>query len=120
MATTAELAATTPRYARDGYDFIVRAVNFTAEKFSRRRHVSARELLGGVRELAESEFGAVFPLVLREWGIATAHDVGFLVYRMIGAGLLCASDEDSPEDFEIDFEFITPRRDFPQETIKIL
>ncbi|MCQ2352951.1 MAG: hypothetical protein MJ033_05685 [Victivallaceae bacterium] len=113
------LAADTPQYRSDAYDFVAAAVNFTVEKLPRRRHVSARELLDGAREFAEREYGAVAPLVLNEWGIYTAHDVGFLVYRMIRHGILAADEKDDPQDFEIDYSFSQEPLDFSGEIPKI-
>ncbi len=113
------LAAATPQYRSEAYDFVAAAVNYTVEKLPRRRHVSARELLDGARELAEREYGAVASLVLNEWGIYTAHDVGFLVYRMIGHGILSADEKDDPQDFEIDYTFSPEVLHFYGETPKI-
>ncbi len=101
----ATLAAATPQYMCEAYDFVAAAVNDTVERLPHRRHVSARELLDGIRAKAERDFGAVAPLVLNKWGIYTAHDVGFLVYRMIHYGILCADEKDRPQDFEIDYDF---------------
>ena len=112
-----ELTAKEPAFAPDAYSFVAEAVTYTAkqlrEKEKRegkpgaapsRRHLSALELLHGARDCAREEFGAVAGNVLREWGIVTARDFGRVVYLLIDAGVLSASPEDDPRDFEIDFD----------------
>lgn len=110
MSETAEFDAGVARileevsiYAPDAYRFVAEAVTYTVSKLPSHRHVSAEELLAGAKEFAISEFGAVAGSVLTEWGIAEASDVGKIVYLLIGVGLLSASPEDSPEDFNIAF-----------------
>lgn len=113
----AELAAKEPSFAAEAYSFVTEAVTYTAkqirEKAKRegregaapvRRHLSALELLHGARDYAREEFGAVAGNVLREWGIGSARDFGRIVYLLIDAGILAASPEDDPRDFEVDFD----------------
>lgn len=92
-----------PRYPKEAYYFIANAVGFTTAKLVKSRHVSAIELLQGVRDYAQHEFGAVANMVLNDWGISQACDVGNIVYALIHAELLCASKDDSQESFNIDF-----------------
>ena len=91
-------------FTADAYRFVADAVNYTVEKLPEHRHVSALELLKGAREMAINEYGAVAHEVLREFGIKSASDVGKIVYLLISVNLLSSSEEDSPEDFDIDFE----------------
>ncbi len=100
----AEIMLREESYSAEAYDFVGRAVSFTISRLKAHRHVSAAELLAGIRDFARQEFGAVAGSVLEGWGIFTAADVGRVVYLMIDAGLLSASPEDSPHDFEIDFQ----------------
>lgn len=95
----AVLAAKEPRFAEDAYKFITEAVAFTVSKLPARRHVSAAELLDGIRQFAENKFGAVAELVMSSWGLKKEDDAGSVVYLLIGDGLLRASENDSPEDF---------------------
>ena len=90
-------------YSADAYRFVAEAVDYTINKLAEHRHVSALELLKGAREFAEKEYGAVASAVLREFGLNHASDVGKVVYLLISAGLLSSSEDDSPEDFDIDF-----------------
>lgn len=91
-------------YTADAYRFVAEAVNYTVGKLPSHRHVTALELLKGARELAIREYGAVAHAVLQEFGLKTASDVGKVVYLMISVNLLSSSEDDSPEDFDIDFE----------------
>lgn len=91
-------------YTADAYHFVAEAVNYTVGKLPAHRHVTALELLKGAREMAMDLYGAVAHEVLRSYGIKTASDVGKIVYLLISVNLLSSSEDDSPEDFEIDFE----------------
>ena len=91
-------------YTADAYRFVAEAVNYTVGKLASHRHVTALELLKGARELAIREYGAVAHAVLQEFGLRTASDVGKVVYLLISVNLLSSSEDDSPEDFDIDFE----------------
>ena len=91
-------------YTADAYNFVTEAVNYTVSKLPAHRHVTALELLKGAREMAIQQYGAVAREVLRAFGIKTASDVGKIVYLLISVNLLSSSEDDSPEDFNIDFE----------------
>jgi uncharacterized repeat protein (TIGR04138 family) len=69
------------------------------------RHISGRELLEGIRELAIERFGPLALDVLREWGVRRTEDFGNIVFNLVNAGLLGASDEDSPRDFAGGYDF---------------
>ena len=104
----AMIAAREPRFDIESYGFISEAVAFTVSRLARKRHVSAAELLDGVREFAAVKFGAVASQVLASWGMTHESHVGEIVYLLIGGGLLRESEDDSPEDFN------TGRPLFPQ------
>ena len=91
-------------YTADAYHFVAEAVNYTVGKLPEHRHVSALELLKGARKMAMEQYGAVAREVLRSFGIKSASDVGKIVYLLISVNLLSSSEDDSPEDFNIDFE----------------
>ena len=63
------LAEQDPRFAIDAYYFISEAVAYTVSRLSARRHVSAAELLDGIREFASAKFGVVASNVLARWGM---------------------------------------------------
>ncbi len=100
-----KIVAEHPEFTPDACVFVSESVNHTVTKLAQLRHVSAMELLCGARELARVKFGAAAPGVLDKWGIRRASDFGKLVYLMIDAGILGASDGDKPEDFDVDFSF---------------
>ena len=104
----AALAAKEPRFDIEVYGFVSDAVTFSVARLSRERHVSAAELLDGIREFATVTYGVVASQVLASWGLTHESHVGEVVYLLINAGLLRASKEDSPEDFN------TGRPLFPQ------
>ena len=97
-----------PRFSEEAYAFVANAVTFTVGRLPSHRHASALELLGGVHDYAKQEFGVLAYEVLYEWGIRSASDVGRIVYLLIGSGLLSASKDDAPEDFEVDFKLADP------------
>lgn len=105
-----EVAEAHPEYAREAFIFVPEAVDRTVSALSRPRHVSAAELLAGVRLLAAEKFGAVSSEVLASWGIFAASDVGNIVYLLIEAEILNSSPDDRREDFDIDFDFKLRRK----------
>ena len=100
---TEELRLTYPNYSAESYQFVSDAVAYTVGKLSAHRHISALELLEGIREFAFLEFGAVAPQVLGSFGLRCARNVGEVVYLLISVKLLSDSPEDSPEDFNVNF-----------------
>ena len=96
----AVLVAREPAFAAEAYSFISDAVAFTVSKLDEHRHVSAAELLDGIRAFALEKFGAVASSVLASWGMNKEDDAGKVVYLLISVGLLRASEDDSPEEFK--------------------
>ena len=47
------------RYAEDAYRFISDAVTFTVNRLDEHRHVNAGELIAGIRDFAEHEYGVL-------------------------------------------------------------
>lgn len=92
------------RYDRAAYSFVAQGVTFTVGRLPAHRHVSALELLYGLRDFARQEYGAMAPLVLDAWGVRNASDVGRIVYLLIDAKLLSASPDDDPTDFNVEFQ----------------
>ena len=109
------LAANDPRYHIEAYRFITDSVSFTVERLSEHRHVTAQELMQGMRDFAVREYGVLAEEVVRSWGIHTASDAGNLVYLLIGAELLSASPGDKRSDFDIDYPPYPPMEQQLQE-----
>ena len=97
-----ELLKTDSRYAAEAYTFVSNGVTFTVSRLPEHRHVNAKELILGLREYAENQFGVLAPDVLESWGISTASDIGNLVYNLISASILSASPGDRRSDFDIE------------------
>ncbi len=89
-----------PRYASEAYYFVAEAVNFTVGRKKGQGHVSAAQLLDGIRDFAREKFGVAGEAVLNEWGVKNSSDAGEIVYLLIGVGLLKASEDDRREDFD--------------------
>ena len=105
-----------PRYREEAYVFVLGALNHVLERLPETRHITGRELAGGVRDLALERFGPMARSVLEHWGIEETADVGAIVFALVESGILIKQDEDSPEDFinvfdfDVAFESQYPRR----------
>jgi uncharacterized repeat protein (TIGR04138 family) len=88
------------RYRREAYLFVLSAVEFVVGRLPARRHVSGRELLEGIRELGLARFGLMTKTVFEHWGVRRTEDFGEIVFRLVEAGLLSKTPEDSIRDFE--------------------
>ena len=62
-------------------------------------HVSARELLDGIRALGLRRFGMMATTVFRHWGISTTADIGRIVFEMIELGDMKKTENEVFEDF---------------------
>jgi uncharacterized repeat protein (TIGR04138 family) len=105
-----DLALKDGRYAWEAYEFALEAIGHAARMFGKdppgdgetagpEHHVTGRELLESVCDLARREFGLMAPVVFDLWGVRTTGDVGEVVFAMIGAGILFKTDADRKEDF---------------------
>src|SRR5262245_50821907 len=107
--TVSDIVRRDSRYAYDAYEFLYRALRFTQDqlgippqpsgKEEAQRHVSGRQLLDGIRELAAREFGRMARVVLKNWGINQTEDFGNMVFNLVEAGLLYRRPEDTLDDF---------------------
>lgn len=94
-----------PRYHETAYVFILSALHFVLERLDEPRHISGRELVEGVRDLAIQRFGPMARTVLEHWGIRATADVGELVFALVEAGILIKQDDDDLSDFADVFSF---------------
>lgn len=99
------LARTDPRYAFHAYCFLFEALEHTVRKLGERRHVSGRELLTGIRDLALLQFGGLARMVLEGWGIRRTEDFGEMVFHLVDAGLMGKTESDTKEDFRDVYDF---------------
>jgi len=105
-ATVDALCERDPRYHREAYAFVLRALGATVQELPRerqddpvRRHLTGGELVEGAITLARREFGLMAPTVFREWGLATGEDVGRIVFQLVETAFLSARPEDRMDDF---------------------
>jgi len=81
------------------------ALDLTLRKLEKPRHISGRELLEGIKKLAEEEFGPMAKIVFEHWGIKNTEDFGHIVFNLVEAGIMSKTEEDSIEDFKDVFDF---------------
>jgi uncharacterized repeat protein (TIGR04138 family) len=107
-----EVVRHNPRYAYEAYEFVFAGLNFTQQSLGKvpgenessppgpQHHVTGRELLEGIRELALREFGLMARIVLRMWGINRTGDFGEIVFNLVEAGLMSKTDQDCRTEFQ--------------------
>ncbi len=105
-----ELIRRDPRYPQEAYQFVYAALAHTQLLLRRRPkgeagqepevHVSGRELLEGIRDLAQREFGLLARTVFRAWGINRTDDFGEIVFNLVEAGLMTKTADDCRQDFQ--------------------
>jgi uncharacterized repeat protein (TIGR04138 family) len=108
----AHVLAKDSRYTAQAYEFVFEALEFTRQRLAAQRggkskvkHVTARELLDGVRQLAIQQFGLMALTVLQSWGVQRTGDFGEIVFNLITSGDMEKTDEDSREDFDDVYDF---------------
>jgi uncharacterized repeat protein (TIGR04138 family) len=114
-----EVVQRDPRFAYEAYEFLFHALRHSQKMLGREppesseedtspgnahHHISGRELLQGVRDLALREFGLMAATVFRQWGIRRTDDFGEMVFNLVEAGLMSKTDEDSRADFHAVFD----------------
>lgn len=100
-----EVVKKDPRYKPQSYAFVMGALDYTLRKLEKPRHITGRELLQGIKELAKEEFGPTAKLVLEHWGIKNTEDFGNIVFNLVEAGIMSKTEEDKIEDFKEVFDF---------------
>ncbi|HEY7728178.1 MAG TPA: Minf_1886 family protein [Candidatus Eisenbacteria bacterium] len=93
------------RYRANAYKFVMDAVQFTVNRLPERRHVTGRELLHGLRDLALQAFGPMAKTVFEQWGVQRTEDFGTIVFQLVEAGLLGKTEADTPGDFARGYDF---------------
>ena len=110
------LAAANRRYDADAYHFVFHALDFVLDREERvlrdrgevaspDRHVSALQLLSGLRAYAIEQYGPLARLVLERWGIYRTEDFGEIVFDLVEGRLLNKQDCDQKSDFRNGFNF---------------
>ncbi len=106
------LAAADRRYKADAYHFVFRALDFVLDRQAAQQdetgedpHVSAIELLEGLRGFALELYGPLARLVLEHWGIYRTEDFGEIVFGLVECRLLNKQETDRKSDFRNGFNF---------------
>jgi uncharacterized repeat protein (TIGR04138 family) len=110
-AGLAEVVRRDPRYAYEAYEFVFAALNHTQKRLGRaprleaaeeagpEHHVTGKELLEGIRDLALQEFGLLARVVFHLWGIDRTDDFGEIVFNLVESNLMSKTEEDTRKDF---------------------
>ena len=111
-ASIADIVRRDPRYMYEAYEFVFEAWKHTLKMLDRLasressteepgplHHVTGRELLEGIRDLALREFGYMARTVFHMWGIDKTDDFGEMVFKLVDANLMNKTDDDCRADF---------------------
>ncbi len=93
------------RYKVAAYAFVLLALNFTLGKLGKRRHVTGKELLEGIREFGIQQYGPMTKTVFNYWGVKATRDFGEIVFSLVEHRLLGKTEEDKIEDFVDVYDF---------------
>ncbi|MBW3542854.1 MAG: hypothetical protein KY476_21535 [Planctomycetes bacterium] len=108
MTVTSKIERPRLRFHPAAYKFVFQALQHAQQKLGRpassgpddeQAHVSGRELLEGIRELALEQFGLLTCTVFRHWGITGTEDFGRIVFEMVERGDMKKTDRDRLSDF---------------------
>jgi uncharacterized repeat protein (TIGR04138 family) len=100
MDKITEVALENPRYGREAYIFVFKAINWATRQLDSPRHLSGQEFTRALIAYAREEFGSLAWCVFNEWGIFRTKDFGKIVFTLIDAGLMSREPGDSIEDFD--------------------
>jgi uncharacterized repeat protein (TIGR04138 family) len=105
MRRVTEIAEKDGRFSVECFLFVFEALSYAQAKFGKKRHVTGKELLEAVKELALERFGPMSMTVFEHWGVKTTDDFGEIVFLLVGNGLLGKTSSDSKEDFHKVYSF---------------
>jgi uncharacterized repeat protein (TIGR04138 family) len=100
-----ELLVRDDRYSREAYRFVQEGLEFTVQRRGRRGHVTGKELLEGIRDLARDRFGLMARTVLNQWGVTQTGDIGEIVFNLVDAQVMSKQDSDTRDDFANVYDF---------------
>ncbi len=100
-----QVVARDGRYHINAYRFVYEALDYTVKQLEKKRHISGRELLEGLKNLAIEQFGGLAVMVFDVWGVRKTADFGEIVFNLVEADLMSRSEDDCREDFEGVYEF---------------
>ena len=100
-----QVVARDGRYHINAYRFVYEALDYTVKQLEKKRHISGRELLEGLKNLAIEQFGGLAVMVFDVWGVRKTGDFGNIVFNLVEADLMSRSEDDNREDFDGVYEF---------------
>lgn len=103
------------RYHTEAYFFMREALGFTSKMLKKpakepQKHITAAELLEGIRQYALREYGPMAMTVLSFWGIQQCSDFGQIVFNLVNKHILRKTEGDSIHDFDNGYDFETAFR----------
>lgn len=108
MSRTKQAPVAQPKYHPAAREFVNHALSLAQKKFVKSTddaHVSGRQLLEGIRELAVKEFGMMTIPVFRHWGVTTTEDFGRIVWDLVERGDMRKTERDQLSDFSGVYDF---------------
>lgn len=110
-----DIAERNGRYPAEAFEFVMEALGHAQRMFDKSgprageqaepdHHITGRELLEGICDLARREFGLMAPVVFERWGVQRTDDFGEIVFALINANALSKNDSDRLEDFQNVFD----------------
>ncbi len=93
------------RYDPKAYEFLIRSLSYTQKRLKKDGHVTGRELLEGIKDLALRVYGPMAKRVLESWGIHKTDDWGEIVFALVEEGTLGKTSRDTKEDFKNVYDF---------------
>jgi uncharacterized repeat protein (TIGR04138 family) len=111
------------RYPADAYFFVREALDFTFKILKKpskgpQKHVTAADLLNGIRQYALREYGPMAMTVFAYWGIHQCVDFGRIVFNLVNKNILRKTESDSIRDFEGGYDFAAAFRGPYQAAVK--
>lgn len=100
-----DIASKDPRYTVEAYIFVLEALDYTRRELGLLGHLTGRQLLEGIRNLALQRYGAMAKMVFEHWGVVNTLDFGNIVINMVNEKVLSKTPEDSIDDFRDVYDF---------------
>ncbi len=108
VQTIETLARERGRFSPQAYFFVLEALNFTLERLhakGHKGHITGQQLLEGIRDFAQKNFGFLGRAVFESWGLTRSIDFGDIVFDLVSVQLLSKQETDTRDDFAGGFEF---------------
>ncbi len=93
------------RYAREAYELVREALDYTRTWMDRKGHLTGQELLEGIRRYALEQFGPMTKTVLNMLGVRSCEDFGAIVFNLVEQKVFSKTSQDSMDDFRSGYDF---------------